>query len=810
MGLIATGLMYFGAVGDTMGVGAFIGGILKNEGQTASELFKTCFTRAVNRNKHRLGKLTETNDGNSVSIDSTVLDRAIDFVEKQIDATNFADQTSIASSLCPYFRDAVVLPGSQLTSAELDNHITLLLTDAFADFYTKLPAYPTAISQSVISHIVREDAANRSQAEEFKDLQDTLRNIVEQQKDLLRRHSYLDAAVIQQESTRPEYKNPFRNVKAEDFNHDYDRLAALFKEPSIYDDLRGPDNLIIAGGRGCGKSMLLRSLSALTALQLQRIRAKDKLGDKATSLKWRDSGLTYFGVYIKLARGYFYEWSPDCKLTNDAAIHLFQHVFNMLLLRSLVDALVEAENQGVIQIGHHAETRIVKEIAEYAGFPSTAASFVDLLAQARREERQVNNYIGALRLGGAATPYGGTHTSIHEFIDFCCKSVLQAVSDLKGCRIFFLLDEYENLAEFQQRVVNTLAKLRPLSLSIKIAARALGVKSVVDLQGEPIQRPRDYHVVELDYNPNDAGYRELLFDIASKRLEAEGFVIKDIRKLLLEAPRFHPSNEKVVLATLSELLSQSGKNFADLDVQAQREKLHQWSVALVFRLAKDRQQPYTYAGFDDFADLSSGIISSFLEFCKLAFYLAQAEGTNVHAGNAIPWKTQNEAVYLASRAYFEYIERNVPETGAAISRLILDLADVFREKLLFHGSEPEASRLMIKDPGTLDGDPYVRLAAILDDAVRWSVLHAVGEVRAYFPKHKTEVRSDDYLLNRVLAPILRISPRPRWRCPFTVPELAALADQTTRSETRNALRLKHKGETSEAQLPSLFDKESGQ
>ena len=35
----------------------------------------------------------------------------------------------------------------------------------------------------------------------------------------------------------------------------------------------------------------------------------------------------------------------------------------------------------------------------------------------------------------------------------------------------------------------------------------------------------------------------------------------------------------------------------------------------------------------------------------------------------------------------------------------------------------------------------------------------------YFPKHKSETRSDDYYLNRILAPILRVI-APRWRTHF--------------------------------------------
>lgn len=807
MEILATILSFYGAANDTLSLAQFLKSRLKKSGQSAEELFADCFIRAVSRHSHKLSKLSESKDPKSVSVERAALLRAIDGIGPELEAKNLdIDRSGLIHAMCPAFRTVVIIPGHQLTDHELDVCIDEILQDAFADFFTKLPANSVATAQSLITFIARHDQSQQFVNERAEALKSAIDDLSRKQDELLKLATYLDPAVIQQESTRPEYRNPFRIVKAEDFNHDYDRLASLFREPSVYDDLRGPDNLIIAGGRGCGKSMLLRSLSALTAVELTRLKAKNRNEPLPNLWGWKESGLDYFGVYIKLARGYFYEWSPDCKLTEDAATHLFQHVFNMLLLKSLLNSLQEVRTHRSLRIDDHIERSIVAEIADFAGFELKGNTFRDLQSHARREEIKVADYLAQLRLGTTKPEYKGANTAIHDFMDHCCKSVVHAIPELSGSRIFFLLDEYENLSELQQKVVNTLAKLRPLSLSLKIASRALGVKSVVDLQGEPIQRPRDYHIVELDYGPTDAAYRELLLDIASKRLEAEKFSVTDIRKLLPEAPRYHPSNEIEILEELHSHITPSGKHFSELSKPEQSEQLHRWSVALVFRLCKDVRKPYTYAGFDDFADLSSGIISSFLEFCKLAFYLAQADGVKISSGVQIPWRTQNEAVYLASQAYFDYIERNVPDTGAAISRLIIDLSDVLREKLLNHGSEPEAGRLNIKDPGALDLKEFEHIAAILDDGVRWSVFHAMGQATAYFPKHKTDVRPDEYFLNRVLAPILRLSHRARWRCTVTTKELAGLIDQSSRGATRNFLREKHRGKPIAPYDPSnLFE-----
>ena len=97
--------------------------------------------------------------------------------------------------------------------------------------------------------------------------------------------------------------------------------------------------------------MILRSMSARAAVNLQQLRRKHTASQPPKAqASYVESGLDYFGVYIKLARGYFYEWTQDCKLNQDGATILFQHVFNMLLLDSLVE---RAERGKIVASARH-------------------------------------------------------------------------------------------------------------------------------------------------------------------------------------------------------------------------------------------------------------------------------------------------------------------------------------------------------------------------------------------------------------------------------------------------------------------------
>lgn len=680
-----------------------------------------------------------------------------------------------------------------VTESEKAEEVSQVLKIALADFFTQLPATPMALGEAELAHIIDDRTHQLDTKAHLLQIQKQLEELDSRQRDMLERYEFLDPTVLQEESKLAAHGNPFRIVKAEDFDHDYSRLAALFREPWNYDDICGPDNLIIAGGRGCGKSMILRSLSAPAAVEIRRLERATKPGSTApTRMTFTDSDLRYFGVYVKLARGYFYEWAPDCKLTIEAATVLFQHVFNMQLLRSLLDAIQDARRQNLIQVDAAAEVAIVRSISALLSAEKTGDRFQYLAEVIRGEEASVAKYLGDLRLGSSGASYRGHYTGVHDFPDNCCRVVLDAISDLRGCRVYFLLDEYENLAQFQQTVVNTIAKLRPFSLTLKVATRALGVRSLVDLQAEPIQTPRDYRMLDLDYNVKDAKYRRLLLEISRKRLEAEGFRVTDIGQLLERAPAYHPVAAGDMEKALEQHAISTGRSRGDMSDAQWSEFQHKWGEAFIFRLSTARE-PRTYAGFDEFVSLSSGIVSTFLEMCKMAFYLAEGQNVDVRAGSPIPWDTQNRAVYAASKAYLDSIPRNIEKTGPVIQRLVLDIGEILRERLLSHTGEPVAGVLVLKDLSALEKVAFAQLAAVLDDGVRWSVFHTSGQAKAYVPRHRGTPPSSDYFLNRVLSPVLRISQRRRWRTEFVADELRSLIAPKTREATRKALIEKHRG-----------------
>jgi hypothetical protein len=657
-----------------------------------------------------------------------------------------------------------------------------ILENAISEFYAKLPFTESALSEYIVHSLQTATSSHRKQSMSLDTIQEAVQRLAEGQRGIVDKLSYLDATVMVKESGRAEFRNPFRITKAEEFDHNYPLLAALFRKPANYDLIKGRDNLLLAGGRGCGKSMILRSLTASTAV---RIQARNSQQNPA---RFADAGLDYFGVYIKLAKGYFDDCGPDAAVDQDMAIQLFQHVFNMQLLKAALDTVVECRREGILDISSAAERSIVEKIEALLGREGLELeTFEHLKRVATNEEAAVRNYLGGIRIG-LNPDYSGVFTYVNDFPKDFCRIILDEITELRGARIYFLLDEFENLAEFQQTVVNTITKLRPDSLTLKLATRSLGVKSRIDLQGEPIQSPRDYEMVQLDYDAHSKEYRDLLFEICEKRLEAESYNEKDIEKLLPPAEPYIELGEEVVSGIAKKMLEDKRKpGQSKLTEEDLNECVHKMGLAIIYRNRQGYKYPKIYAGAKDFATCSSGIISNFLELCKMAFYLAESSDQNVQDGIPIDIQTQNEAVYLVSKANIDWVPRNIPYTGPALFDLLLDLGDIFKGKLLYHMSEPEAARVAIKDPKQLEEAQYEEFVQILNDGLKWSVFQDTGAASAYLPKHKFDVRSSEFTLNRIFAPKLQISPRSRWRTNFSVEDLAGLCDPQLHSQKKKEI-----------------------
>lgn len=381
--------------------------------------------------------------------------------------------------------------------------------------------------------------------------------------------------------------------------------------------------------------------------------------------------------------------------------------------------------------------------------------------------------------------YNGPVIRRRELQDIC-SSIKKNSNDLDKITIYFLVDEYENLLSFQKVIVNTLIKWSHAGeFSIKAVAKKTGFQDPRTLEGQEIERPDDYTHVDLDYDISDKSmrqnYKRLLIEICKKILKDEGFKETDISKLL-EEKTIKDSDKKLIEQKIKEILCEQGKEWESLSENEKNEYWHRLEVGAFYRVFLGKK---IFAGIDNYILLSSGIIRYFLELCGTAYYFTIQNNLNVKGGEIIPVKAQTDAAHTISRYHLDEISRNISNYGPKIHQFTIDLGDIFRQKLLYHLSEPEAARIRIVDPQQLFNENFEEIRKIIDLALMHSVLQRRSGRGGMRPKHATDVQPEEYVLNRIYAPVLQYSSRPRWSTDFTCNEILSLLDSDKRQVAKS-------------------------
>ncbi|MEA1945284.1 MAG: toll/interleukin-1 receptor domain-containing protein [Euryarchaeota archaeon] len=582
----------------------------------------------------------------------------------------------------------------------------------------------------------------------------------------------------------PESGNPFRRVRAEYFE-DVNILARSFTEPehARYDSIVEVKPTLIEGGRGSGKTMILKSLQAQIATQRMN---KQSFGE---------TELTYFGVYCRLGRWSFETLSEGTSLLEifgeDVAAQLFQTEFYLQLIQALIDEIQTCANEKILEIDSiHEKTissttiEIIRPNIDVSDKPQDFNHAKHLI---RTDLRKISDYLFRKKLGENPV-YGGPVLTRRELQDICC-CIREYISELDNITIYFLLDEYENLLPFQKVIVNTLIKWSQAGeFSIKAVSKKTGFQDPRTLEGQEIERPDDYTHIDLDYDISDSSmrknYKMLLIRICEKMLKNEGFKETDISKLLEKRPPLDDSIKEKVEHEIKNIVAEQEKEWDTLSEKEREEYWHRLGVGAYYRAVPVKKD---FAGIDDLMLLSSGIIRYFLELCGISYYFALQDDIDVKRGNLISIKVQKDAAYTLSNYHLGEITRNISDCGPKIHQFAIDIGDIFRQKLLHHLSEPEAARIRIVDPHQLFTPDFEETGKFLGLAEMHSVLQGRSGRGGMRPKHATDVQPKEYVLNRIYAPVLQFSPRPRWSTKFTCQDIKSLFDPDKRQETKSQL-----------------------
>jgi hypothetical protein len=602
-------------------------------------------------------------------------------------------------------------------------------------------------------------------------------------------------------------RQAFVRNRTEEFGLD---LWDSYIMPPYYSDLNLDQvrkSVVLQGGRGCGKTALLRYLSYNSQFSLKRTVIPAK-------------ALRTIGLYLKADTQYFSAYSGG-DISERRWQDVFEHSLTLALAEQVVGSLATL-NGSVDRIKLFGQLESLNLGAAVAGFsndevPAELKNFENWI---RRRRQELSKWFRNVESNEVPELF-----SLREFLGALIEEIRNKLPYLQDSLFAVYIDEYENLLDYQQRFLNSLIKGGEPPLIFHVAMKPNGMRTRQTIGTEAIQEVADFRKLSLDelLAPNfelfsaelfffrliNAGFPKELTPIDAAHLQDESSVseriadrtyrsrvIGEINRILpgvkyadiarailgdsmlsrrwtklvqsglkaqgssIDVEKFKDIDFPEASIVCAALLHQSTKTAAE--VLAQFEKLRRgessqfkdadWihhfllgSILLVYLPYRQRFCP-VYAGFEAFRALSKTNVRHFVELCKLA--TGKINDFEDFATFSISIEDQAQAAVKASRIFKEEVA-GCGDHGNRLLAMVNVLGKLYR---LSQGksaqSEPERTHFCI-----VNADVSAPALKVINEAVKWSVLFEETESKV----KGTRYESKEYVLNPIYAPFFGLS-----------------------------------------------------
>ena len=469
------------------------------------------------------------------------------------------------------------------------------------------------------------------------------------------------------------------------------RLFELFSAPNYFPQMTTSRPCILVGGRGTGKTTVLRGLSYRGRFELEK-------RNPHSVRFW-----PYYGFYSRVDTNKVSAFKGP-ELSESQWRRNFGHYINLLMCVQVLRFL--SWFQATTQITTDLHEDELKSVATAFSLPSPSSNehLLQLLEHSLTEfEAHINNVADSTgpRLSLQGAPVAILLESVRRHEVFANKL------------FFFLMDEYENLEDYQQRLMNTLIKHSGELYSFKVCVRELGWRVRNTLaENEYLVSPADYIRIDITEVLQGAQFEEFSHKVCQDRLavlvegnhnavaeirdllpsiseeeEARLLGIEDHNREILRALRKIAPTEIVEGLSPMEiyLLEFWGKShnqslddvFEDFqrNTEAWRTRLSNYSHALLYTLRRGRRGIHKYyAGWETFIQLAGGNIRFLLQLVEesLARHLREGHGLDEPLSPAM----QTIAAQATGRANLTELE-GMSVRGAQLTKVLLGLGRVF-------------------------------------------------------------------------------------------------------------------------------------
>lgn len=484
----------------------------------------------------------------------------------------------------------------------------------------------------------------------------------------------------------------FGSYKAEWLN---EKIFRFFAEPSYFTALKSNRPCVLIGGRGTGKTTVLRGLSYLGqyALNNNDINSFDKK--------------SFIGIYFRCDTNHVHAFCGK-GISQERWVEIFAHYFNLILVSEILYFLDwhRKLNPNDELLGEHA----CNLIAISLHLSNQVLNFDELLEEIEmtmyKFQAEVNNIADGNMplLSLAGDPIRIVTEQARKLVQF------------KNKIFYILVDEYENLLDEQQRVVNTLLKHTPSSYTFKIGVREMGWRVRYTLnEQELVYDPADYvkfDIVEELTGDKSESFESFAREVCRLRIrqlmedEDKNFKIVDALKdmsieeealqLGVEKHKYYKEVQnyesvksielhisplyKFFLAYWAHINGDTLDSIVNdfyLNRISWNTRYENYKYSLLFKIKSGRGsggiQKY-YSGWSTFVKLANGNIRYLMELVYRSYYLYLQENGDLNM--PIPAKIQTNAAYKVGWKNLTELE-GAWKNGAQLTRMVQSLGTIF-------------------------------------------------------------------------------------------------------------------------------------
>jgi hypothetical protein len=602
-------------------------------------------------------------------------------------------------------------------------------------------------------------------------------------------------------------RQAFIRNRAEEYGYDVWDSYVL---PLYFDNLglhEARKSVVIEGGRGCGKTALLRYLSYYSQFSEDR-----------TTLP--NSVFETVGLYLKADTQYFSAFTgagiEDLKWR-----YIFEHALCLALAEQITGsvALLNCNSERQQKYGKLDQLNFNRAVGGFSGQP-VPVSFTEFVEWLRGRRQQLARWFRNFDDSPPPELF-----PLREFLSALIDEIRVNLPYMEKSVFAVYIDEYENLLDDQQKFLNTLMKGGEPPLIFHIAMKPNGMRTRMTIGTEAIQEKADFRKIKLDNELRadfDLFAAELFFFILVKnglpesatpiiphQLQEETHikvrqadekyrarVLAEIKRVLpgqknsetaalilgeavlykrwyqlvsdglcaqkssLKPEQFFDSKFPDASLVCAPLLSQSTKSAEEVLAEfnklksgaSSRFKEGDWihhlligTLLLIYLPHRQRPCPL-YAGFNAFISISSTNVRHFLELCHTSIgkFDAGCDFEKFH----VPIEDQARAAFKTSLTFKEEVAGS-GDMGNRLLAIVNYLGKLFR---LSQGrpSQSEAERThfcIINDQ--ISGSAQ----DVLNEAIKWSVFFEEPESKVKGVRYE----SSEYVLNPIYAPFFGIS-----------------------------------------------------